>query len=430
MSPAQSRCTDAGGAVRRTARAAGSTSVPGWGVLSVLAILAALSTPVASQQSAKKVVPIRLHRAAGWGRPAVDAGLAVYLSRDHELFAVDRFSGAQRWRRPLDGRSARTAGSRVVVHHGVVIAGDEGLFAFEAATGTPVWRLPLYTAREVGRYLGEAADGLVYAGSQSGQLIAAGVADGLVHWSSPPLGDRVTVFAPVVARRHVVAGFSDFGNARGGGVVCLHAKTGAVQWQTRLPGGRSGVAAFGGGPAVLGDVVVAASSDGMLYGFDLTTGAPRGAMDAGVQSVGEGWRASGTVTRPRMQLPSDAESGDASEGAIDIEDFRAMAVSGSTLLVTSLTGTLVALRAEPRQTVWRFRSPSDGSIAFGLSVHDGTAYVPFASGRTIAVDVASGQERWSVGAGDRRFEWPAAVVRGRVYLTSEDGLYVVEEHPR
>jgi outer membrane protein assembly factor BamB len=374
----------------------------------------------------KDAVPIRLHRAAGWGRPAIDAGTAFYLSREHELFAVDRFTGAERWRQLLGGVSSRTAGSRVVVHHGVVIAGDDGLFAFDGVTGAPRWRLPLRTVTSAGRYLGEAAGRLVYAGSQSGQLVAAGVRDGLVRWSSLPLGDRVTVFAPVVAAGYVVAGFSDFGTARGGGVVCLDAETGAVLWQTRFPRGRRG-AAFGGGPAIVGDVVVAASTDGTLHAFDRTTGASRWTMPAGVPTVGKMWRSRESASRLPLRRPSGAASGHPSEGAIDIEDFRGMAVSGSTVFVTSLTGTLVAVRAAPRQALWRFRSPPDGSIAFGLSVHEDTAYVPFASGRTIAVDLVSGQQRWSVGAGDRRFEWPAAVAGGRVYLTSEDGLYVVED---
>lgn len=124
---------------------------------------------------------------------------------------------------------------------------------------------------------------------------------------------------------------------------------------------------------------------------------------------------------------TESRSRSESSFANDVEDFRAMAVNGRTLLLTSLAGTLVGLSADTRRELWRYQSPPDGSIAFGLSAHGGTAYVPYASGRTIAVDVASGRERWRIGDSGRRFEWPAAVADGQVYVTSEDGLYVVDD---
>lgn len=376
--------------------------------VAIAVILAALSAPLVGWRVEERI-PIRLHGAAGWGRPAVDGTTVFYLSRDHQLFAVDRRRGEARWRRPLGGGPGLTVGSQIVVDHDVVVAADGDLFAFDRRTGESRWRFGSADAVGVGRYLGDAASGIVYAGSQSGRLFAVDVRSGEQRWSSASLGHRVTVFAPVVNADRVAAGFTDFTNGdRGGGVVLFDTKTGAERWRVWFPArGRSTRPVFGGGVLFTGQTVVAAASDGTLYGLARTTGQVLWITTAGA-------------------LSEIVES--TSAGAAD--DHRAIAATAETLLVTSLAGTLVGVARGSRRERWRFQSLEDGSAGFGLSVSEGVAYVPFASGRTIAVDAASGQERWRVGGAHRRFEWPAAVVDGRVYLTSEDGLYVVDERAR
>ena len=357
----------------------------------------------------EEMIPIRLHHGAGWGRPAADVTTVFYLSRAHELFAVDRSGGEARWRRVLGSGPGPTAGSHVVVEQDVVVAGDGDLFAFDRLIGEPRWRFGSAEAVAVGRYLGDAMAGTVYAGSQSGRLFALDVRNGVRRWSSAPLGFRATVFAPVVSADQVAAGFTDFAEGnRVGGVVLFDRETGAERWRVRFPArGRSTHPAFGGGLLIMGQTVVAAASDGTLYGLARSTGQIQWTTTAGAQS-------------------GVAESANVRAA----EDHRAIVATAETLLVTSMAGTLVGVASGSLQERWRFQSPQDGSIGFGLAVSEGTVYVPFASGRTIAVDVASGRERWRIGGSDRRFEWPAAAVDGRVYLTSEDGLYVVDVRAR
>lgn len=376
--------------------------------VAIAVILAALSAPVVGWRAEERV-PVRLHWAAGWGRPLVDGTTVFYLSRDHQLIAVGRSRGEVRWRRPLGGGPGPTSGSRIVVDHDVVVAADGGLFAFDRRTGQPRWRFGSAEAVAVGRYLGDAASGVVYAGSQSGRLFAVDVQSGVRRWSSAPLGHRATVFAPVVNADRVAAGFTDFIEGdRGGGVALFDTKTGAECWRVRFPArGRSTRPVFGGGVHFTGQTVVAAASDGTLYGLARTTGQVQWVTTVGALS--------GVVDSTNARVA---------------DDHRVIAATAETLLVTSVVGTLVGLANGSRQERWRFQSPEDGSVGFGLVVSEEIAYVPFASGRTIAVDAASGQELWWVGGVDRRFEWPAAVADGRVYLTSEDGLYVVDERAR
>lgn len=157
-----------------------------------------------------------------------------------------------------------------------------------------------------------------------------------------------------------------------------------------------------------GDLVVAASSDGTVHAFDRESGRSMWA----VPPVAIKWSV-----------------GDVTPASAGFEDFRALAYMQSTLLVTSLAGVLVAVNATTHAELWRYSSPEDGSIAFGIASDGQTAYVPYASGRLVAIDVATGRERWRAGGATLRFDFPPATAGDRLYLTSEDGLYVLPTHP-
>ena len=117
-----------------------------------------------SGPSSSSLTPIHLHGADGWGRPAVHGSAVYYLSRHHELYAVDRDTGATKWRRTLHHAANRgTAGTSVVVERGRVIVGDDDLFAFDAESGVPRWRFSSQVDNGLGPYLGAAAEGVVYA---------------------------------------------------------------------------------------------------------------------------------------------------------------------------------------------------------------------------------------------------------------------------
>jgi outer membrane protein assembly factor BamB len=229
------------------------------------------------------------------------------------------------------------------------------------------------------------------------------------------------MFGPVVDGDQVIAAFTDFGaSPRGGGVVALHAVDGSLRWQVRFPrlGGRPAASAAGG-PIVVRDLVAAASSDGTVYAFDRASGRVR-------------WTVPPVARDPPHKAPEEpltARNENAVSGAVgETEDVRPLASSRREIFAGSLSGVLCALEASTGRERWRFSSPSDGSIAFGITASGSVVYVPFASGRLVAVDSATGRKLWHAGGPEHRFEWPPVVGHHRAYLTTEDGLYAVAHH--
>jgi hypothetical protein len=72
----------------------------------------------------------------------------------------------------------------------------------------------------------------------------------------------------------------------------------------------------------------------------------------------------------------------------------------------------------------------EGSVAFRINSGRQSVGVPDGSGKVVAVDVATGQERWRAGRRGVRFDWPPALTDDRLLLTSEDGLYVLSNSIR
>jgi outer membrane protein assembly factor BamB/tetratricopeptide (TPR) repeat protein len=154
------------------------------------------------------------------------AVVAGALTGDRSLEALDRESGAERWRAALEpGAGQPEAASDLIF-----VAGRERLVAYDAATGAPRWD---------------------YAGAR---VTSRGIAT-----------------APLVAAGDLLllpAGASD-GDARGYGLVALELASGTLRWQYQLPpaGGRIKVA-----PAVFGSTVVVGNSAGLLLALELATG--------------------------------------------------------------------------------------------------------------------------------------------------------------
>ena len=96
----------------------------------------------------------------GRGTPALLGHTAFFLSKHHELVALDVRSGQVRWRRetrtvPARPRRGQPSWSR----RRTVIAGDGGLVAFTHA-GVERWRFAPENGGNAGVYLGESAGGV------------------------------------------------------------------------------------------------------------------------------------------------------------------------------------------------------------------------------------------------------------------------------
>jgi outer membrane protein assembly factor BamB len=313
----------------------------------------------------------------GRGTPAVFGHRAFFLSRRHELVAINLATGIVEWRRPTHGGGVTTAGTKVVVTPTAVIAGDEGLVGF-GHDGTERWRVAGGHRGYAGTYLGDEGEGSVFAGSSTSRLWAIAPDSGRTRWSTLVDGRRqVTVFAPVLIRSLVVAGFSAFDDLRHGGVVAVDVKTGERRWRRDV--------SFGGGVASNGEILVAALHDGALTALEVASG-----------------RTVWTTPPPER-------------GTWTGPELRPLAIAGSLVVAGSLTGAVTAYDLASGAVRWR-RSPLSASIVFGIAVDERTAYLPYLSDQLVAVSVLDGSERWRTQTAG--FSWKPLVGSGHLLASS------------
>jgi outer membrane protein assembly factor BamB len=316
-----------------------------------------------------------------------------FLTAGHEVIAVDIEAGRIRWRSRIDDEGHAPIGGTVVATDGLIVVGDYDVIAVKAATGTLAWRFSPVSGYGAGIYLGEdAADGLLFSGSPSGALFAIEVASGTQRWTRAIGGDvATTVFAPAVTQGVVLAGFTSFGNPSSGGVLAADARSGRLIWKAEFPESRPAISnlAFSGGPVVYRDVVLAARPDGAICGFRLADGSVAFVIEA---------------PQPRGL------------------NYRALAVTGSTLIAGSLTGEISAYAIDTQRLIWRMPAPERGSAGFRITLDGETVYIPYLSGELVALDWCTGRELWSTMTAHGRFPWAPVTRAGRVFLAGTDAL--------
>ena len=161
---------------------------------------------------------------------------------------------------------------------GKTLAFASGLYAFDAAAGTPKWKQPLTPTSVI-----SAGDGLVYLIEGGKNLVARKQSDGTPAWT-------MAVTSPGAQAPALAAGLVLIGTATG--VAAFDAKTGASKWTSPVPGaaaraytititnGCSGSQNQGASIATsiaiasASSTVVVTGSDG-VHVLDLTTGAEK-----------------------------------------------------------------------------------------------------------------------------------------------------------
>jgi outer membrane protein assembly factor BamB len=342
----------------------------------------------------------------GWGTPAADETSVYFTTRRHEVVAVDSHTGRERWRTDTNEPGNDTLGYGVVVAGSVVAAGDYSVVAFDRATGNVKWRFDPTEGHAPGVYIGAVAGGLLLTGSAGGRLHALDHETGVLRWSVRVVdeGDRANVYAPVSDGELVVAGFAAFtrpGNI--GGVVAIDLATGGVRWKVVFP--RPTDPTLGtnsaGGPVFFEKVVIATSGDGTIYALDRESGEIRWSL-------------------PRLSdlPPTSIISAD--------RDYRALAISGSTLIAGSLTGVVAGFDLATRSERWRFYDRWLGSAVFRVTADDRSFYLPFFSGELVAIDAATGTERWRIGDWKAGFIWMPLVWKDRLFVcATHEGLFAL-----
>jgi outer membrane protein assembly factor BamB len=237
---------------------------------------------------------------------------------------------------------------------------------------------------------------VVYAGASRGSVYAIDALSGSVQWRGRFLPDSAAVaYSPVY---HDGAVFAEFNvqvatGPDSGGVVALDATTGAVLWLRYFPRTDPNNSPIGRNRvAIAGDIVVAPSTDGIVYAFERATG-------------NLAWQT------PRQDLE------------------RLVAAHGSTVFVGSVSSTtvldgmpVIAFDAATGRELWRFVQGSTVRevVADSLGLH---VAVP---GYLITLDAGSGRELWRVGRlsdGSRSILGGPAPDGSSVYAAATDGFY-------
>jgi outer membrane protein assembly factor BamB len=187
--------------------------------------------------------------------PVVADGLVVFGSGDHNVYALDAKTGAQKW----TGTTGYVFTAAPLVVGGTVVIGDQGgnIDGFDVATGKPDWS---FGASGPVDDAAIARDGVAYLVSEDHNVYALDIKTGNQDWSYAM--DDYAPFAPVLSGDVLVVA------NRAGQLIGLDAKSGKLLWQTALGGVPFSALALW--PAQ--QAVVLKVDDHVVAAFDAATG--------------------------------------------------------------------------------------------------------------------------------------------------------------
>ncbi len=246
------------------------------------------------------------------------------------------------------------------------------------------------------------------------------------------VGGNLHQGSPVVADGTVFVSIADFGAGSSGGVVALALGTGEERWRAML--GRS----VRNSPAVDGGVVVVATDGAGIVALDAGTGAARWEVD-----LGEGidatqsalWAAptirDGTVyvgTQRRMaaidlQTGELRWSADPCPECIWLGSFAAAAASEELVLGTfARTSGLTAWARADGAERWKITSDAVKAMNGAPVIVDDRVLLGNVWGNAVALDLATGAERWVTTLTEGGHDWAYAVAGNPAYA---DGRFFV-----
>ena len=240
------------------------------------------------------------------------------------------------------------------------------------------------------------ADGIVVvtiadrAGGDAGGLVALDLATGTERW-------RHRTRAPVPSSPAIADGVVVFGLATGE-IQALDLRTGAPRWSYQLAGGVPTSASSLWSSPTIADGLVLVAVQGRLAALELTTGAPR-------------WTQNPPLAFPWL----------GTRAAITVADGAALVAFNRDLGVSSWD----AATGAPR-----WANISNATLAINASplVADGVAYVASVRGDLSALELDTGQRRWSVPLTPGGFDWGYSIIATPAY--ADGRLFVATQWDR
>ena len=189
------------------------------------------------------------------------AGGRVFVNTDaHQLYAVNQLTGAVLWTANTSAGTSSQESSPAFGFNKVYVGSDDGLYAFDAATGALAWKYPL--AALVGF-----SSPVVVSSGTSPPLVLIGSADMKVHAVDANTGAGVWTHASNIslADTSLATGDGRVFTRNMAGAVALDVNTGAVLWARSI-----GLPVKT--PAATGRVVFYSNGQDVI-GLDTATGA-------------------------------------------------------------------------------------------------------------------------------------------------------------
>jgi outer membrane protein assembly factor BamB/tetratricopeptide (TPR) repeat protein len=304
--------------------------------------------------------PVEMKKTYAWrratggvieGAAAVAAPLVLIGSSDGHVYAVDALSNALVWEFTGTGRGGEIVAPLLAADGAVYVCSVDGhAYALATAQGPRVlWKYPTSAAIRTGPALDPASPTLFLAGGDR-RLHAVDRRTGAALWTED-LDD--VPGGPAVVGDLVVAGTAS------GAVFARETSTGRPRWRAQVGG------AVVAAPVAVRDLIVLGAGDGVLYALRARDGGKAWSYPTGGAIVGEAAISGDLVlvgSRDKNLYGLAAASGqirwtfNRAGGVI----LSAPLAHGGFAYVGSDDGLLYALRAEDGQLLWRFKT--DGPV--------------------------------------------------------------------
>jgi outer membrane protein assembly factor BamB len=282
----------------------------------------------------------------------------------------------------VSGRTQPARGwAGTLVHDGIIYAGsrDGRVVAINSSNQSQQWD---YTFTSTTIYTTPIVDGdLVYVGTYSGQVYALTIARGTERWVYPRTGSiGAIVGSPVIANKTIYISSSD------GRVYALDTTYGDLKWKSEPLADKLWTS-----PTVMGDTLYVSTFDGHIYALSVDTG-------------------------ELLDWSFESEAGFASSPVI-YED---------TIFLGSFDRHLYAVKIGSDVPMWKFPQEEPAGNWFWASpiVNEGIVYAGCLDGKLYTIEAGTGEKLWEFDAGDPIVSSPV-LMDNLLIVTDESGTVYV-----
>lgn len=337
------------------------------------------------------------------GRLAVDGSRVYFRDQSGALVALDRTTGAVRWRSTPGALGATVD---VLATGGQVVVGAGVLVGFDGVDGSELWRRP--SSDGFGTIRAYLLDSLVLptVHRSRGEAVALSASTGEAVWAAPILPpdsvlgpeDDVRVFAPAGGRREVAYSYNWWKGAGSvpprGGVALVDVATGQRRWSVLLPPPLEGTQVYPSDADASDEGVVVSTRDGVVHFLERSDGRRRWA---------------GAPLEPLYSTSSAT-------------DIRPVMIAGQRVVAASTRGLVVAYDVRTGAELWR-RDTRFGAIANLYAGPRGSVLARHWPGSLSLIDVATGSLIWQQPwRGDATAAYAAAISGDSIFLSRPGGV--------